>query len=59
MGSLHHSWDSEIAVHFGGSRHLCCEIGYEESRIVGFVVDFAIGDEANEIGLIGPSVKCG
>jgi hypothetical protein len=56
MRSLHRSWDSEIDGHFGGTPHLCYGSGCGESRIVGFVEDFAIGDEASENGLIGPSV---
>jgi hypothetical protein len=56
---LHRSWDSEIDVHCGGIRHLCCENGYGESRSVGFVADSVIGDEAIEIVLSGPSVNDG
>ena len=57
MRSLHRSWDFEIDVHFGGSRHLDFENGCGESKSVGFVVGFAIGGAVNEIGRFGPSVR--
>ena len=57
--SPYRSWDCEIGVHFGGTLRLCCENGSEGNRIVGFVEDFAIGDEASESVQIGPSEKGG
>ena len=51
MRSVHRSWDFEIGVHFDDSRRLDFESGYEESRSVGCVLDYAIGDEGSEIGL--------
>lgn len=48
---VHRSWDFEIDAHCDGSRRLDCGNGYGENRSVGFVVDCAIGDGGNEIGL--------